>query len=152
MIEIDRKTEVIMYLRGKKNKPLGYIYFNYDEDINVMYVGWSKVNSSVDRFNKSRGRTIAIKRGNKSRNWIHNTNNMNDYISTVDAIKYDRLPFVLRDNITYYLTKAKIHFNIGDKRVMFVFPIIENNLVVSGDELFTEGKIETKTRYTKLVY
>jgi len=153
MIEIDRKHEVVMYIRGNKNQPLGYIYFKYSKisDSNVISIGWSKVNSKHDTFNKERGQNIAIKRGYKSNNWVVNSSNVNDSIASAEVLQFGNIPFILKDNIYTYFNKAKYHFRLKGP-VIFVMPIIERSFIFSGNEMMSDGKIETKTRYIKVMY
>ena len=152
MLDINRKTEAVMYLRGDKNNPLGYIYFKYDNinNTDVICIGWSKVNRVFDKFDKSRGQTIAIKRGYKTTDWAH-TQKSFDMTSHIGSIHHSNIPFTLKDNIEMYFDKAKRHFSISSD-VVFIISATETNFVFGGDELPTDGKIETKTIYTKILY
>jgi len=168
------QDEMIMYVRDKKNAPIGATYYKSTGlsvgdtgDTRVVVMGWSKA-YKTDTFTKKMGRTIATKRATKAINWVNGDNtdltgNLLFVGSEELNAQIDSIPFVIKNNLNYYLDAAKEGLGFGsDKEVVFVLPVIEKfvdlapvlkrAITTDSDIDTSKAKITTVTRYLTILY
>lgn len=165
------QDELIMYVRDKKNTPIGATYFGrtaMDVDGSaVVVMGWSKA-CKTDVFTKKTGREIANKRAIKAGKWLANGGTVNKDILLYSQEYVDEtqsVPFIIKDNLKYYLDTAKDALGIEGEAI-FVVPVLEKFVDItvslmkslsSGDADITDlrdgnKRPVTRTRYISVLY
>ena len=159
------QDDMIMYVRNRQFIPVGATYFKNtgatSEGKDVVVMGWSKAYKS-DTFTKKFGRSVAIKRADKAKHWILGSDRKKLDITTVDNISDTNIPFIIKENLSYYLDTVKDSFGIEDDAI-FVLPVVEKYVDIasamkdaivkdSGFVDTSKSKVTTKTRYITLQY
>ena len=157
------QDDIIMYVRNRKAAPVGVTYFKRTGALHngaeIVVMGWSKACKS-DMFTKKFGRNIAIKRATKAGKWVKD-NNLVDTSIRLEHIADTNLPFIIKQNLTYFLETAYDGLGIEGSTII-VIPIIEKyvdvsnvlkDMILDGDVVNTrKNKVTAKTRYITLQY
>lgn len=169
------KENVIMYVRNKKNTPVGVLYFQNTgmmspDDFPVVVIGWSKANKT-DTFTKVFGKEIATKRAIKAQKWASEvlpTIDLSIMVSLGDesfVSNTANVPYAIKDNLDYYLSKAKDRLGVTTDSVMFIMPIMDKfvditNVLMKGvssndtDLTLDTSRLKTttRTRYLPIIH
>lgn len=151
--------EMVMYARNSAGTPLGAVVFAETnilaEDVPIIAVGWSKA-MKCDTFVKKIGKDIAIKRSAKAFKWIGGVADRFESIPfiTMDSVEFNNtlstVPFIFKNDLGLYFTKAKNGLGIEGK-ALFIVPVIEKFMDFK-DYLDGTPKTRTQTRYVKVLY
>lgn len=157
------QDKTIVYVRNRKNTPIGVTYFQRTNvhvgDKEVITMGWSKA-CKCDTFTKKQGKTIATKRAEKATKWVANAADNIDIVTSEDIRSIDAIPFVIKENISYYFNTAKENLGI-DGDAIIVVPVVEKFVDIADalkDAIATDSgfvdpsksKSTTQTRYITL--